>query len=175
MDQIQPHFLKRQEPSFSKRDRRCFNSSLNENGECSSCFCLFTDCYFEIKVLAEQQAGKKAAAAAAAPATASENERDRSPIRGNRTPLLPDPVPGSFAQIRPKRRALLPTPPGGQEESSAATNTAEGSDPVARYMRNNFVLEDSKCITYASVSTFSTAKHCSAEHDTREKKYLVVD
>ncbi|XP_044077854.1 RNA-binding protein 4-like isoform X3 [Siniperca chuatsi] len=76
------------------------------------------------KVLAEQQAGRKAAA--------SDNERDRSPIRGNRAPLLPDPVPGSFAQIRPKRRALLPTPPGGPEEPAAATNTPEGSDPVAR-------------------------------------------
>lgn len=76
------------------------------------------------KVLAEQQAGRKA--------TASENERDRSPIRGNRAPLLPDPVPGSFAQIRPKRRALLPTPPGGPEEPAAATPTPEGSDPVAR-------------------------------------------
>ncbi|KAG8008071.1 RNA-binding protein 14 [Nibea albiflora] len=76
------------------------------------------------KVLAEQQAGRKAAA--------TDNERDRSPIRGNRAPLLPDPVPGSFAQIRPKRRALLPTPPGGPEEPPAATNTSEGSDPVAR-------------------------------------------
>ncbi|XP_075878449.1 RNA-binding protein 14a isoform X2 [Nelusetta ayraudi] len=76
------------------------------------------------KVLAEQQAGKKAAAA--------ESERDRSPIRGNRTPLLPDPVPGSFAQAKSKRRALLPTPPGTQDESSAATNTTEGADPVAR-------------------------------------------
>ncbi|XP_074528355.1 RNA-binding protein 14a [Halichoeres trimaculatus] len=76
------------------------------------------------KVLAEQQAGRKAAA--------TENERDRSPIRGNRAPLLPDPVPGSFAQIRPKRRALLPTPPGGPEESTPATTTPEGSDPVAR-------------------------------------------
>lgn len=81
------------------------------------------------KVLAEQQAGRKAAAAAAS----SDNERDRSPIRGNRAPLLPDPVPGSFAQIRPKRRALLPTPPGGPEDSAAASATApEGSDPVAR-------------------------------------------
>ncbi|XP_008304510.1 RNA-binding protein 14a isoform X3 [Stegastes partitus] len=76
------------------------------------------------KVLAEQQAGRKAAA--------SENERDRSPIRGNRAPLLPDPVPGSFAQIRPKRRALLPTPPGGPEDTAVATTTPEGSDPVAR-------------------------------------------
>ncbi|CAJ1063574.1 RNA-binding protein 4-like isoform X2 [Xyrichtys novacula] len=72
------------------------------------------------KVLAEQQAGKKAAAP-------TESERDRSPIRGNRAPLLPDPVPSSFAQIRPKRRALLPTPPGGPEESAAATTTPEGS------------------------------------------------
>ncbi|XP_023147280.1 RNA-binding protein 4-like isoform X2 [Amphiprion ocellaris] len=71
------------------------------------------------KVLAEQQAGRKAAA--------SENERDRSPIRGNRAPLLPDPVPGSFAQIRPKRRALLPTPPGGPEDTAAATTAPEGS------------------------------------------------
>ncbi|XP_030601560.1 RNA-binding protein 14a isoform X2 [Archocentrus centrarchus] len=76
------------------------------------------------KVLAEQQAGRKAAS--------SDNERDRSPIRGNRAPLLPDPVPGSFAQIRPKRRALLPTPPGAPEEPAAATPTPEGADPVAR-------------------------------------------
>ncbi|XP_035480613.1 RNA-binding protein 4 isoform X1 [Scophthalmus maximus] len=76
------------------------------------------------KVLAEQQSGRKAAA--------SDTERDRSPIRGNRAPLLPDPVPGSFAQIRPKRRALLPTPPGAPEEPPAATTTPEGSDPVAR-------------------------------------------
>ncbi|XP_040906935.1 RNA-binding protein 4-like isoform X2 [Toxotes jaculatrix] len=71
------------------------------------------------KVLAEQQAGRKAAS--------SDTERDRSPIRGNRAPLLPDPVPGSFAQIRPKRRALLPTPPGAPEEPTAATTTPEGS------------------------------------------------
>lgn len=76
------------------------------------------------KVLAEQQAGRKAAS--------SDNERDRSPIRGNRAPLLPDPVPGSFAQIRPKRRALLPTPPGAPEEPAAPTTTPEGADPVAR-------------------------------------------
>ncbi|XP_029956815.1 RNA-binding protein 14a isoform X2 [Salarias fasciatus] len=81
------------------------------------------------KVLAEQQAGRKAAT--------TETERDRSPIRGNRAPLLPDPVPGSFAQIRPKRRALLPTPPGVSEESSPSattttTTTTEGSDPVTR-------------------------------------------
>ncbi|XP_027887393.1 RNA-binding protein 14a isoform X1 [Xiphophorus couchianus] len=80
------------------------------------------------KVLAEQQAGRKAAAAAAT----SENERDRSPIRGNRAPLLPDPVPGSFAQIRPKRRTLLPTPPGVSEDAAPATTTSEGADPVAR-------------------------------------------
>lgn len=79
----------------------------------------------DLKVLAEQQAGKKA--------VATENERDRSPIRGNRTPLLPDPVPGSFAQAKSKRRALLPTPPGTQDETTAATNTTEGADPVARY------------------------------------------
>ncbi|XP_031712883.1 RNA-binding protein 14a isoform X1 [Anarrhichthys ocellatus] len=76
------------------------------------------------KVLAEQQAGRKAVSA--------DSERDRSPIRGNRAPLLPDPVPGSFGQVRPKRRALLPTPPGGPEDAPAATNTPEGSDPVAR-------------------------------------------
>lgn len=87
---------------------------------------LYILCMCIDKVLAEQQAGRKAAA--------SENERDRSPIRGNRAPLLPDPVPGSFAQIRPKRRALLPTPPGAPEEPpAAATTTPEGSDPVARY------------------------------------------
>ncbi|XP_013873092.1 RNA-binding protein 14a isoform X2 [Austrofundulus limnaeus] len=80
------------------------------------------------KVLAEQQAGRKAAAAAAA----SESERDRSPIRGNRAPLLPDPVPSSFAQMRSKRRALLPTPPGVPEEPAEAPATAEGSDPVSR-------------------------------------------
>ncbi|KAJ3589220.1 hypothetical protein NHX12_010067 [Muraenolepis orangiensis] len=43
------------------------------------------------KVLAEQQAGRKGGATAT-------NERDRSPIRGNRAPLLPDPVPGSLGQ-----------------------------------------------------------------------------
>lgn len=79
------------------------------------------------KVLAEQQAGRKAAA---------ETERDRSPIRGNRAPLLPDPVPGSFAQNRPKRRALLPTPPGAPEEPAPTTTTTapapEGADPVTR-------------------------------------------
>ncbi|XP_038159020.1 RNA-binding protein 14a isoform X1 [Cyprinodon tularosa] len=83
------------------------------------------------KVLAEQQAGRKAAAAAAA-AASSDNERDRSPIRGNRAPLLPDPVPGSFAQIRPKRRTLLPTPPGVSEDAAPVTTTSEAADPVAR-------------------------------------------
>ncbi|XP_056297177.1 RNA-binding protein 4-like [Pseudoliparis swirei] len=76
------------------------------------------------KVLAEQQSGRKAAPA--------DSERDRSPIRGSRTPLLPDPVPGSFGQSRSKRRALLPTPPGGVEEPPAAANTPESSDPVTR-------------------------------------------
>uniref|UniRef100_UPI003AAF65AA RNA-binding protein 14a isoform X2 n=1 Tax=Centroberyx gerrardi TaxID=166262 RepID=UPI003AAF65AA len=82
------------------------------------------------KVLAEQQSGRKAAAAAAS----SASDRDRSPIRGNRAPLLPDPVPGSMAQIRPKRRALLPTPPGGPEDPTATTTAAaaEGTDPIAR-------------------------------------------
>ncbi|KAG7272025.1 hypothetical protein CRUP_004184 [Coryphaenoides rupestris] len=82
------------------------------------------------KVLAEQQAGRKAGSTAT---TAS--ERDRSPIRGNRAPLLPDPVPGSLAQVRPKRRALLPTPPGGPEPPTATTTpaAAEGAaDPIAR-------------------------------------------
>uniref|UniRef100_A0A3B5LEG0 RRM domain-containing protein n=1 Tax=Xiphophorus couchianus TaxID=32473 RepID=A0A3B5LEG0_9TELE len=74
------------------------------------------------------QEGQKVTAAAAT----SENERDRSPIRGNRAPLLPDPVPGSFAQIRPKRRTLLPTPPGVSEDAAPATTTSEGADPVAR-------------------------------------------
>lgn len=83
-----------------------------------------------LKRLAEQQAGKKTAAVEPA-----EPERDRSPIRGNRTPLLPDPVPGSFAQTRPKRRALLPTPSGGIEEAAPASNPPEGVDPVARYSR----------------------------------------
>lgn len=85
---------------------------------------MFTD-MIDLQILAEQQAGRKA--------TTSENERDRSPIRGNRTPLLPDPVPGSFAQARSKRRALLPTPPGVSEDSSATANNPEGSDPVSRY------------------------------------------
>ncbi|XP_053702238.1 RNA-binding protein 14a isoform X1 [Synchiropus splendidus] len=80
------------------------------------------------KVLAEQQAGKKATGTAAS----AENERDRSPIRGNRAPLLPDPVPGSFAQIKSKRRTLLPTPPGASEDASTAATTADASDPVAR-------------------------------------------
>jgi len=85
--------------------------------------------YFESKVLAEQQSGRKAAPA--------DSERDRSPIRGSRTPLLPDPVPGSFGQSRSKRRALLPTPPGGVEEPPAAANTPESSDPVTRYTYDN--------------------------------------
>lgn len=89
---------------------------------------MYLNTYFQLKILAEQQAGKKTPAAPAA-----EPERDRSPIRGSRTPLLPDPVPGSFAQTRPKRRALLPTPSGVAEESAAATNPPEGVDPVARY------------------------------------------
>lgn len=85
---------------------------------------------FNLKRLAEQHAGKKAATPEAV-----EPERDRSPIRGNRTPLLPDPVPGSFAQSRTKRRALLPTPSGGIEESAPASTPPEGVDPVARYSR----------------------------------------
>lgn len=84
---------------------------------------------FLLKILAEQQAGKKTSTTTAT----TEPERDRSPIRGNRAPLLPDPVPGSFAQTRPKRRALLPTPSGGPEESASTTNAPEGVDPVARY------------------------------------------
>uniref|UniRef100_A0A3P8X1E0 RNA-binding protein 14 n=1 Tax=Cynoglossus semilaevis TaxID=244447 RepID=A0A3P8X1E0_CYNSE len=68
------------------------------------------------KVLAEQHVGRKTAP--------SESERDRSPIRGNRAPLLPDPVPGSFAQSRPKRRALLPTPPGVPPEEAATAAAA---------------------------------------------------
>ncbi|XP_072301856.1 RNA-binding protein 14a [Eucyclogobius newberryi] len=77
------------------------------------------------KVLAEQQAGSKGP---------PEAERDRSPIRGNRAPLLPDPVPGSFGSNRTKRRALLPTPPGAPEDSVSTTAAAapEGADPVAR-------------------------------------------
>ncbi|CAL8265761.1 unnamed protein product [Merluccius merluccius] len=80
------------------------------------------------KVLAEQQAGRKAG-------TTTASERDRSPIRANRAPLLPDPVPGSMAQVRPKRRALLPTPPGGPEPPTATATpaAAEGAaDPIAR-------------------------------------------
>lgn len=84
-----------------------------------------------VQVLAEQHVGRKTAP--------SESERDRSPIRGNRAPLLPDPVPGSFAQSRPKRRALLPTPPGVPPEeaataAAAATTAPEGSDPLSRYL-----------------------------------------
>ncbi|XP_061559161.1 RNA-binding protein 4-like isoform X1 [Phycodurus eques] len=88
------------------------------------------------KVLAEQQAGRKTTGATNTTTTTtsstatSETERDRSPIRGNRTPLLPDPSPGSFTQNRTKRRALLPTPPGVPEDSTTAT--AEAADPVAR-------------------------------------------
>ncbi|KAM9331955.1 uncharacterized protein KZ484_017178 [Pholidichthys leucotaenia] len=76
------------------------------------------------KVLAEQQTGRKTGS--------SDNERDRSPIRGNRAPLLPDPVPGSLGQIRPKRRALLPTPPGAPEDTSPDPAAPETADPVAR-------------------------------------------
>ncbi|XP_067084949.1 RNA-binding protein 14a [Osmerus mordax] len=65
------------------------------------------------QVLAEQQAGSKA------------GERDRSPVRRT-APLLPDPSPTSFPQSRPKRRALLPTPPGGPEDPAA------DGDPIAR-------------------------------------------
>ena len=63
------------------------------------------------------------------------SDRDRSPIRGNRAPLLPDPVPGSLGQVRSKRRALLPTPPGGPELPTDTTTpaAAEGAaDPIAR-------------------------------------------
>ncbi|CAL1573221.1 unnamed protein product [Knipowitschia caucasica] len=74
------------------------------------------------KVLAEQHAGKGA----------PETDRDRSPIRGNRAPLLPDPVPGSFDSNRPKRRALLPTPPGAHEDSGPVAAASEGADPVSR-------------------------------------------
>ncbi|CAL8399243.1 unnamed protein product [Boreogadus saida] len=80
------------------------------------------------KVLAEQQAGRMSG-------TMSASDRDRSPIRGNRAPLLPDPVPGSLGQGRSKRRALLPTPPGGPELPTDTTTpaAAEGAaDPIAR-------------------------------------------
>uniref|UniRef100_A0A8C4ZDG2 RNA binding motif protein 14a n=1 Tax=Gadus morhua TaxID=8049 RepID=A0A8C4ZDG2_GADMO len=82
------------------------------------------------KVLAEQQAGRKSG-------TMTASDRDRSPIRGNRAPLLPDPVPGSLGQGRSKRRALLPTPPGGPELPTDTTTpaAAEGAaDPIARYV-----------------------------------------
>ncbi|XP_061818586.1 uncharacterized protein [Nerophis lumbriciformis] len=86
------------------------------------------------KVLAEQQAGRKTTSTTTTTTTTtdttpSETERDRSPIRGNKAALLPDPGPGSFTN-RAKRRALLPTPPGVPEDS--ATATAEGADSVAR-------------------------------------------
>ncbi|XP_054610477.1 RNA-binding protein 4B-like isoform X2 [Dunckerocampus dactyliophorus] len=83
------------------------------------------------KVLAEQQAGRKTTTTTTTTTdtTTSETERDRSPIRGNKAPLLPDPGPGSFTN-RAKRRALLPTPPGVPEDP--ATATAEGADSVAR-------------------------------------------
>ncbi|KAK6316718.1 hypothetical protein J4Q44_G00121180 [Coregonus suidteri] len=66
------------------------------------------------QVLAEQQMGTKS------------GDRDRSPVRRS-TPLLPDPVPQPFPQARPKRRALLPTPPGRPEDPAAADG-----DPIAR-------------------------------------------
>lgn len=65
------------------------------------------------QVLAEQQAVTK-------------SDRDRSPIRRS-APLLPDPVPQPFSQTRPKRRALLPTPPGGPELPAV-----KNGDPIAR-------------------------------------------
>lgn len=65
------------------------------------------------QVLAEQQAVTK-------------SDRDRSPIR-RAVPLLPDPVPQQFSQARPKRRALLPTPPGGPE-----LPPVKNGDPIAR-------------------------------------------
>lgn len=65
------------------------------------------------QVLAEQQAVTK-------------SDRDRSPIRRS-VPLLPDPVSQPFSQTRPKRRALLPTPPGGPEIPAV-----KNGDPIAR-------------------------------------------
>lgn len=65
------------------------------------------------RVLAEQQAVTK-------------SDRERSPIRRS-APLLPDPVPQPFSQARPKRRALLPTPPGGPELPAV-----KNGDPIAR-------------------------------------------
>lgn len=64
------------------------------------------------QVLAEQQAIRA--------------DRDRSPVR--RSALLPDPVPQPISAARPKRRALLPTPPGGPELPAIK----EG-DTIARY------------------------------------------
>ncbi|KAG7321372.1 hypothetical protein KOW79_015787 [Hemibagrus wyckioides] len=64
------------------------------------------------QVLAEQQALTK-------------SERDRSPVR--RSALLPDPVPQPISAARPKRRALLPTPPGGPEMPAI-----KDGDPIAR-------------------------------------------
>ncbi|XP_060747171.1 RNA-binding protein 14a [Tachysurus vachellii] len=63
-------------------------------------------------VLAEQQAITK-------------SDRDRSPVR--RSALLPDPVPQPISATRPKRRALLPTPPGGPELPAI-----KDGDPIAR-------------------------------------------
>lgn len=65
------------------------------------------------QVLAEQQAITK-------------SDRDRSPVRRS-APLLPDPVPQPISQARPKRRALLPTPPGGPELPAA-----KDGDPISR-------------------------------------------
>lgn len=65
------------------------------------------------QVLAEQQAVTKP-------------DRDRSPVR--RSALLPDPVPQPISAARPKRRALLPTPPGGPELPAI-----KDGDPIARY------------------------------------------
>lgn len=64
------------------------------------------------QVLAEQQAIR--------------SDRDRSPVR--RSALLPDPVPQPISAVRPKRRALLPTPPGGPE-----LPVIKDGDPIARY------------------------------------------
>lgn len=64
------------------------------------------------QVLAEQQALTK-------------SDRDRSPVR--RSGLLPDPMPQPITAARPKRRALLPTPPGGPELPSL-----KDGDPIAR-------------------------------------------
>ncbi|XP_062867655.1 RNA-binding protein 14a [Trichomycterus rosablanca] len=64
------------------------------------------------QVLAEQQAITK-------------SDRDRSPVR--RSALLPDPVPQPISGVKPKRRALLPTPPGGPELPSL-----KDGDPIAK-------------------------------------------